>query len=205
MKGSIAGVILAGGSNRRFGGLIKAKIPVGGIPIIERILAEIDGIFSEIIIVTNNPEEFSGYTGCRLIRDEFPKVGPLGGIHAALKSANSDAVFVFAGDMPLVDKELVTRQMHEFSNNNYVILVPRIGTFIEPLHSIYSRELTGMLENYLSEKKNSAVYEFLSFAGAAYFEPGETDGIRNAFINVNTPDDAILVEKILGHRRGLLS
>ena len=61
MGNKISGVILAGGSNKRFGGITKANVVIGGECIISRIISTISGLFDEIIIVTNKPEEFSEF------------------------------------------------------------------------------------------------------------------------------------------------
>jgi molybdopterin-guanine dinucleotide biosynthesis protein A len=39
------------------------------------------------------------------------KAGPLGGIHSALKASTKESLFVFTGDMPLLDKEMIVRQI----------------------------------------------------------------------------------------------
>jgi molybdopterin-guanine dinucleotide biosynthesis protein A len=56
MGNRISGVILAGGSNKRFGGITKANVVIDGETIISRIISTISDLFDEIIIVTNKPE-----------------------------------------------------------------------------------------------------------------------------------------------------
>src|SRR5450759_2128051 len=126
MVHNISGVILAGGANKRFNGITKAKIVIDGKTIISRIIDTIGDIFDEIIIVTNTPEEFKEYTNFKLVSDKFLKIGPLGGIHAALKASSKEAMFVFAGDMPLIDKRVITRQIDFFNSHKCDILIPRI-------------------------------------------------------------------------------
>jgi molybdopterin-guanine dinucleotide biosynthesis protein A len=84
MVHSISGIILAGGANRRFNGMTKSNIIIDGKTIISRITDTIRDIFDEIIIVTNTPEEFKEYNKYKIVSDQFLKVGPIGGIHAAL-------------------------------------------------------------------------------------------------------------------------
>ncbi|MDQ1296054.1 MAG: molybdenum cofactor guanylyltransferase, partial [Bacteroidota bacterium] len=90
MLNRISGVILAGGTNKRFGGKTKANIIVGGETIISRIIFTISDLFDEKIIVTNKPDEFQGFSQCKVITDHYLKTGPLGGIHSALNSASGD-------------------------------------------------------------------------------------------------------------------
>lgn len=193
----ISAVILAGGLNRRFGGIIKAKIRIGGRTIISRILDTFEGVFDEIILVTNLPDEFSGFDNLKITHDHFLNIGPLGGIHAAIKASSMDAVFVFAGDMPLLDKQLIISQIEYYSNNICDILVPRVGQYTEPLHSIYNCSLLGSLENYLSGNHNQAVRAFISEMNTLFFDLEESEKTMWALLNVNSPSDIPAVEKIL--------
>ncbi len=108
---NISGVILAGGSSKRLNGMIKAKIVIDGRTIISRIIDTMNELFGEIIIVTNTPDEFKEYNAYKIIGDKFLNKGPLGGIHSAMNICSSDALFIVAGDMPLLDKILYIRQI----------------------------------------------------------------------------------------------
>jgi molybdopterin-guanine dinucleotide biosynthesis protein A len=197
MQNSISGVILAGGSNRRFGGQIKANLIIDGETIIAGIIKKIAGFFDEVIIVTNSPEEFNQYKDVKLAGDFFLNAGPLGGIHSGLKTSSKDAVFVFAGDMPLLDTRVIQRQIRYWEDNPGRILVPRVGVNIEPLHSIYHRSVYDSLEEYLSGSNNQAVREFFQLTGVNFFDLEDSAEVRNAFTNVNHHSDLELVMKII--------
>lgn len=192
---SVSGVILAGGANTRFGGKMKPNLVVGGQSIFQRMSAILKEIFPELILVTNSPGEFDDLSGFRLMPDQFLKIGPLGGIHAAMKTSSMSSVFIFAGDMPLLDKNLILKQIEIFQNIRPDILVPRMGDYIEPLHSIYNKSLLLQLEEYLSGKNKFAVREFIKTVNAAYFDTGLER--TNAFMNINSPSDILKVENIL--------
>jgi molybdopterin-guanine dinucleotide biosynthesis protein A len=195
----ISGVILAGGTSRRFGGLTKANIEVGGRTIISRILEVITPLFSEIIIVTNTPEEFPSLADHIIVGDKYPNTGPLGGIHAALCASSAKAVFVFAGDMPMIDKDIVTKQTNKYLETDCDILIPHINDYIEPLHSVYNCSLLPLLEKYLEGTNDFAVREFIKLTRVEYilFDPSENN--LNAFSNINTPDDLIRINGIIGY------
>ena len=195
---NISGVILAGGGSRRFNGIIKAKIEIGGKTIISRIIETLDDIFGEIIIVTNSPEEFKEYPKFRVVRDQFLNKGPLAGIHSALKEAENAAAFVFAGDMPLLDRDLIIRQTDVFNSTNCDILVPRIDEYLEPLHAIYRKTLTSMLEDYLNGDHNYAIREFYKMTGVHYLQLKGTQKTRRAFTNINSISDITSIEKLIG-------
>lgn len=198
MVNNISGVILAGGKNMRFNGITKANIIINGKTIISRITDILRNIFEEIIIVTNTPEEFSEYTNFKLVSDQFLEKGPLGGIHAALKASSKEALFVFAGDMPLLDKKLIIRQIKFYNNQKCDILTPGINHHIEPLHSIYNISIIRTLEEYLTGDHGYAVQEFFKLLNVRYLQLEDSEKNMNAFTNINLPSDISIVKKKLG-------
>jgi molybdopterin-guanine dinucleotide biosynthesis protein A len=198
MVSNISGVILAGGGSKRFNGIIKAKIDIGGKTIISRIIEKLSDIFGEIIIVTNSPDEFKEYNKYKIIGDQFLNKGPLGGIHSALKESENEAVFVVAGDMPLLDSDLIARQIDFYNSNRCDVLIPQIDNYIEPLHGIYRKTLIRNLEDYLSGENNYAVRAFFKEADVHYLHLEGTPMSKSAFININSPSDIQVVKKLMG-------
>lgn len=195
---NISGVILAGGANKRFDGMTKANIVIDGKTIMSRIIDTIKDIFDEIIIVTNTPEEFKEYINYKIVSDQILKAGPLGGIHAALKTSSKEALFVFAGDMPLLDKKVIIRQIEFYNSHKCDILIPRINTYIEPLHAIYNISIIETLEDYMTGNHGYAVREFYKRQNGRYMQLEGSEEISNVFININSPADIPIAEKILG-------
>ena len=189
MANRISGVILAGGSNKRFGGITKANIVIDGETIISRIISTISDLFVEIIIVTNKPEEFQEFIQYKIVEDQYLKTGPLGGIHAALKISSEDSIFVFAGDMPFLNKEIISDQISEFNKREHDVLIPEIDQFIEPLHAIYRKSTLNHLERFLSEGKSRAVRDFLSEVNVGYLQMTKNEKTKIAFANINSPSD----------------
>jgi molybdopterin-guanine dinucleotide biosynthesis protein A len=126
---------------------------------------------------------------CRITADQYQKAGPLGGIHAAIKSTSAEAIFVFAGDMPFLDKNIIKDQVINFNSRKYDVLVPRIGKFIEPLHAIYSRQIEKSLDRYLAEGRSRSVKDFLSELNIGYFVIPDSKAGRRVFTNINSPSD----------------
>jgi molybdopterin-guanine dinucleotide biosynthesis protein A len=187
---NISGVVLAGGLNRRFGGKIKSNAVVGGEKIIERIIKTITPVFEEIIIVTNTPQEFAQFSGFIITKDHFLKVGPLGGIHAAMKASSKESVFIFAGDMPFLDKELIINQIGFYNSSPSEALIPEINDKMEPLHGIYKNLLSDRLEEYLSSEKDYAIRDFLEEVNVDYFRLRDSERTVRAFTNINTLQEA---------------
>jgi molybdenum cofactor guanylyltransferase len=189
MYHNVSAVILAGGSATRLGGIVKPKILVNGLPILERILSALEGLFHEIIIATNTPEEFADVRNCRFTSDEIKNAGPLGGIHAAMKFASADAVFVFGGDMPYINRDIVIRLTELYLNNRYDVVMPAPGKYGEPLHSIYSQKLFKPLDTFLRENLNKSVWQFINGFNVYTLQLEDTPGNRIAFTNINSPSD----------------
>jgi FdhD protein len=189
VKNRISGVVLAGGSARRLGGTSKTNIIIGGRSILERITDVIGDIFDELIIVTNNPGEFITYPQYMITKDKFPGLGPIAGIHSGLLSCSGNAVFVFAGDMPFLNKMLILEMISYFETVHGDILVPKIGTNIEPLHAIYGKRALVNLEKFIASGKSMAIRDFILSRKYSAFNVEDTPDNRIAFTNINSPQD----------------
>jgi molybdopterin-guanine dinucleotide biosynthesis protein A len=197
MINDFSAVILAGGSSKRFGGKVKPKILIDGTPIISRILATIGEIFDEIIIVTNSPDEYTDYKHCRITGDHFLNKGPLSGIHAAMKESRREALFVFAGDMPLLQRDYIISQVDFYRKGKCDIIIPQIEDNIEPLHGIYRNSLRNLLEEYLKADNDYAIREFFKVTNVCFMKIEASQRSRNAFSNINSPSDVTRVNKLL--------
>jgi|WetSurMetagenome_2_1015567.scaffolds.fasta_scaffold00593_3 molybdenum cofactor guanylyltransferase len=198
MTENISGVILAGGAGKRFNGTIKSKIIIDGKSIISRIIEVFEQVFSEIIIVTNTPDEFAEYIKYTIVRDLITDRGPLGGIHAAMSVASNEAIFVVAADMPFLSTSLINRQVEYFNEINCDILIPKIGELIEPLHGIYRKSIAGAIETYLIKENNFAVRDFLHRSKVMYLQLDESEKNLIPFLNINSPDDVLKAGKHSG-------
>ena len=79
------GLVLAGGLARRMGGGDKARIEIGGVSILDRVLACLSAQCTGIIINANGEPERFADTGLTVVPDNVPGfVGPLAGILAGL-------------------------------------------------------------------------------------------------------------------------
>ncbi len=185
---NIDGAVLAGGENSRFGGKVKANMRVGDKPIIQSVLEIMDSVFSRTLIVTNYSSEFTRYSNYSMVEDIYKKVGPLGGIHSALTNSEAEAVFIVAGDMPDLSTYLIRQMSEYYLIAGCEVLIPRINGNIEPLHSIYSKEILNRLENYLLSTKSYAIRSFLNTVKVEYLDISDSEA-RSTFKNINTPEE----------------
>ena len=149
----IAGVVLAGGGNRRMGGVSKALCEVGGVPIIDRIIAVMRPLFGEIVIVANDPAPYRGRPGVSVTSDIHAGCGPIGGIHAGLVAITRTAAFVTACDMPFLDAPLVARVCEAARAGGFASAIPCSARGLEPLHAYYRKALTPLFERSIGDGK----------------------------------------------------
>jgi molybdopterin-guanine dinucleotide biosynthesis protein A len=91
-------VVLAGGAARRLAGADKPGLEVGGLSLLERVLAAVAGAGELIVVgpprVTTRP--------VRWVREEPPGGGPVAAIAAAVPALRADRTVLLAADLPHV-------------------------------------------------------------------------------------------------------
>ncbi|MEV2237829.1 NTP transferase domain-containing protein [Micromonospora sp. NPDC049891] len=112
-----AAVVLAGGAGLRMGGRDKPVLPVGGVPMRERVLAAVADA-SPRILVGPGP----AIAGVRLTREVPPGGGPVAAVAAGLALLDTDvpAVALLAADLPLLTRSAVGElldQLHRIDGN----------------------------------------------------------------------------------------
>jgi molybdopterin-guanine dinucleotide biosynthesis protein A len=180
--------LLAGGKCSRMDGHNKAFLKIGDTDFCDVTIQTLKNIFDEVIIVTNSPEEFSGYIStCEIIGDKLKNKGPLGGIYSALSYTNKEALFVVACDMPYLDSNLIVSEINTFSKIQCDALVPRVGNYLEPLHSIFKKKMEEKLYQFLTANQKYYIRTFLDLIDVHYLDIEDNQYHRKAFTNINTP------------------
>jgi len=187
---SIACSILAGGKCSRMGGENKAFLRIDNNNILELAINVLDQIFDEIIIVTNSPDEFSSFKDkCEIITDVLKDKGPLGGIYSALLYTKQEALFVVPCDMPYLNTKLIQKEISTFSKSNCDALVPRVGKYMEPIHSIFSKRIVNELYSFLNSDQKYYIRKFLNNIDVQYFNLEDSHFHNQVFTNINTPEE----------------
>src|ERR1044072_126455 len=101
MNSCFQGFILAGGASSRMG-TDKSQLLIEQQTFTERIAATLLKITDSVTIVGRELDE-SGLPG---VADVYPKLGALGGIHAALSACRREWAIVVACDLPFVTADL---------------------------------------------------------------------------------------------------
>lgn len=100
----IAAAVLAGGASRRLGSDKALLRLFGGRPLLQVAVEKLAEVSDEVLVVTGTPDRYRSMdVAASLISDRWPGLGPLTGIHAALRAAAAEYVLIIACDMPFLD------------------------------------------------------------------------------------------------------
>lgn len=194
----ISSVILAGGKSLRLGH-DKITEKVGNVTLLEKVISRIDSLSKDIVIVTAEERSFKEFADNKKIKtlaDIFPGRGSLGGIYTGLKKSETFYNLVIAADMPFLNGELLAYMTEVAEGFDFVI--PKIGTFFEPLHAIYSKNCVTPIETMI-RKTRRVIIELFDFVKVRYVEAEEIDRFdpeHLSFFNINTVEDLELARKI---------
>jgi molybdopterin-guanine dinucleotide biosynthesis protein A len=180
----IAGVILAGGHSSRFG-KNKAFARFEGVPFIQRIIATIQDLFPDLLLVTNTPEQYQ-HLPIKVMRDDVPHQGPLGGIATALRQTTHEKIFVIACDMPLLNPDDI-QTLVEHSNtyaNTCDATIALSDSMPAYLMALYARSLLAPIETYLQSGQRS-LKDFCRTLSNVAWVPLK----GSSTININTEQD----------------
>lgn len=147
-------------------------------------------MFREIILAGWPPDNELP-AGTITVADNFPGMGPLAGIEAAMKASSASWLFVFGGDMPWLSEEMITDQATASLKAHADVLIPRIEKSIEPLHAIYRCSLHPYLKSYLRAGQDPAIRAFLKRLQVRYYDLPRNEKTLKAFTNINSPQDLL--------------
>ena len=185
--------ILTGGRAVRFAGGDKSALIVDGRPILERQIAELTQITSDILIVGGHPPA-RAIRGARSVADRVPGCGPLGGLHAALTDALGDATFVVACDMPYLSAALIRYMLALTGDADGV--VPRTEDGYHPLCAAYTRACIEPIARRLADGrlKMTDLFDDLRVRIVTAEEIDAFGDRRRLLANVNTPAEYSSIE-----------
>jgi molybdopterin-guanine dinucleotide biosynthesis protein A len=97
----IGGVVLAGGAGRRMGGVDKAALEVGGVRLLDRVLAAARPMCDRLVVV--GPVRPTSVDGVTFVVEDTPGGGPVPAVAAGLSVVGAcSVVLVLAADLPLL-------------------------------------------------------------------------------------------------------
>jgi len=201
------GLILAGGLARRMGGGDKARIRIGGVTILGRVLACLQPQCDRIIINANgDPGRFAD-TGLQVVPDSVPDfAGPLAGILAGLDWAATHApdvadIVSVPGDCPFLPVDLVERFGIARAAEKLPLACARSGDWRHPVVGLWPVALRDDLRRALVEEDLHKIEVWTARHGVAIANwPAKP---VDPFLNVNTPEDVVEAEHIAAQHRDI--
>lgn len=181
--------ILAGGASSRMG-FDKQMLQIDKRYIMSILIARLKSCFDEVIVVTNRPGLYK-QARVRTTCDRYPAKGPLAGIHAALHSASSEAVFVVACDMPFLDVPYLKYLQARMRGQNYDACATLEGGRLQIFHGFYCRSALPALEEDLRNDLTSVkrCLGKLNTLVIAQEEAQRQMTVEQLFLNLNTREE----------------
>ncbi len=188
MKVNMTGILLAGGKNSRMG-VNKAFLEIDQERLIDKTLDIYQRLFSEIIIVTNDPLPHLEFFNAALVTDIYKGKGPLGGIYTGLFYAKNNYTFACSCDMPFLNEMFIAYMIGQSGKHD--VIVPELPEGYQPLHAIYSRNcLPSIRRLILMDKlKITGFYRDMSVLTISEKEIQPFNPGGQLFYNLNTPED----------------
>ena len=181
------------------GGGDKARLAIGGVTILERVLARLRPQCSAVIINANgDPARFAD-TGLMVVADDVPGfAGPLAGILAGLEWAagnRPDLAWVASvpGDCPFLPADLIERLHAARMAQDKPLACARSGDWRHPVVGLWPVALRHELRQALVGEGLRKIDIWTARHGVALAEWPDTP--VDPFFNVNTPEDAAEAER----------
>lgn len=166
---------------------------VGGQTLIERALAELRGVFCEILIVGVVGKLLDRLGADAIIPDLVPKVGPLGGIYTGLEKMAGAYGFFVACDMPFLSAEVIRSQLKAVSPGEMDAVVPRWDGQVEPLHAVYGKACAHAARARIAEGARKII-SFYGDVRVRYWDLRPAEKWRRYFHNINTREEFLALK-----------
>ena len=189
-------IVIAGGASRRMG-VAKAILPVppDGTALVRHVIERLSGLVTgQTFVIANDPSLATKAglpSSVRLIPDDYPGAGALGGLATGLARCSGWAIAV-ACDLPLVNPRLfeeLIKGTGAAADDAWDAVVPRTEGYPQPLHALYHRRCLPAMQATLAVN-NLRIISFYETVRVRYVDEPilrQVDPELRSFVNVNTP------------------
>jgi molybdopterin-guanine dinucleotide biosynthesis protein A len=183
----VAAFVLAGGKSTRMGS-DKSFVVLDGRSLLARALGLARSVTDSVRIV-GSAEKFAAFAP--VVEDIFRDCGPLGGIHAALRSSTAELNLMLAVDVPFVPSALLRYLVVRARSASAAATVPRARGGWQPLCAIYRREFADAAEKALraGRYKIDALFDDATVQAIQEDDLAQAGFAPTIFRNLNTKDD----------------
>ena len=185
LRSRLTGLILAGGRARRMGGEDKGLLPHRGRPLIEHALERLAPQVGALVVNANRNRPAYARFGHPVVADaDAGFLGPLSGMLAGLRHADTEFVLCAPCDCPRIAPDLGARLAAALEDGGAPIAAAACAGRLQPVFALLRRELSAPLEEFLAAggRKIDRFYEQQGFVQAPFND-------ADAFRNINTPEE----------------
>jgi molybdenum cofactor guanylyltransferase len=180
--------VLAGGKSSRMG-RDKAFVEHDGETLLTTALTLARGVADQVCIVGSR-EKFAAFGV--VVEDEFRDCGPLGGIHAALRSSETELNLMLAVDMPFVPAGFLQYLVLQARDAPMAyVIIPRPENRWQPLCAVYRRSFAEAAEEALRAGRNriDLIFESTPLLVIDDEKLKHAGFSSDIFLNLNSPSD----------------
>jgi molybdopterin-guanine dinucleotide biosynthesis protein A len=194
----ISVAVLAGGESRRMG-QDKAFLPVGGRPVIDRVLEQVALLTDDLTLIANAPLRYL-HLGLPMVGDVYPGKGALGGIYTAIHTARYAHCLVVACDMPFLNVDLL-RYLVGLAPG-FDVVIPRIQESAqespETMHAVYGKGCLEPIQRCLEVDRLKIIgfFDQVRVRTVEREDVARFDPEFRSFLNMNTPADWTRVQEL---------
>lgn len=196
------GVIIAGGQSQRFNENSfqhqdKFLTKFGATTLLGHIIDRAKIQCGDLILNVNGDQNRVSDYGLDIISDDYPDVGPLGGILAGLLAAQEKGhshIITFSGDSPFFPDDYLDRLMSAVNTGDKTVAVASSGGRCHPVMGAFSVTCQDSLKHYI-ESGERRVMPWVR--GQAHEDIIWAATEPDPFFNINSPDDLRLAEQYL--------
>jgi molybdopterin-guanine dinucleotide biosynthesis protein A len=196
---NILGSILAGGKSKRMGE-DKLFLNLNNKTLIEHTIDKVKKYLNELIIITNNENEFFEKNNLITVKDCIEgQLGPLVGILTAMKWAKENSpkcswIATFPCDTPFFPESIIPQFIEESKKKESLILCASSHGRKHNIFGLWSLDLYDKLHNDLVNNKVRKVQDWTKVNNIKNLEFKFKD--YDPFFNVNTAEDLELAKKL---------
>ncbi len=166
---------------------------------IRRVLNRVGELADETLLVVASLEQASALplpSEVRVVTDEYPDSGSLGGIYTGLRAASCGWGLAVACDMPFLNVRLL-RRLTEL-RPGFDVVVPELDGRPEPTHALYGKACLEHIRPRLEAGrfKIAGFFEDVRVRTVSQVEVAGYDPDRLSFFNVNTQTDLDRAESL---------
>jgi molybdopterin-guanine dinucleotide biosynthesis protein A len=191
MHPTFSAVLLAGGKSARMGRdkvYLQVEWEGAFIPLWERQLAVLQSITPQRLFISGTRKQ--GYpTSIRVLEDDWPDVGPLGGIATCLSRSQSTFLLVLAVDLPRIQPGFLKKLLALSVAGCGV--VPAHHNGFEPLIAVYPASSLALAIDQIRERNYSLQHFIAKLLENHLITSYEVEASERIQLeNWNTPEDA---------------